>query len=31
MLAPVNFDALFQQAVAQAQTQAAEGGEAATH
>jgi len=31
MLAPVNFDALFQQAVAQAQTQAAEGGETATH
>ncbi len=32
MLAPVNFDALYQQALAQAQTQAApEGGEAATH
>ena len=31
MLAPVNFDALFQQAVAQAQNQAAEGGESATH
>ncbi len=31
MLAPVNFDALFQQAVAQAQTQAAEDGETATH
>lgn len=33
MLAPVNFDSLFQQAVAQAQTQAAsaEGAETATH
>ena len=32
MLAPVNFDALYQQALAQAQTQAQEaGGEAATH
>lgn len=32
MLAPVNFDALYQQALAQAQTQAAEGGaETATH
>jgi preprotein translocase subunit SecB len=33
MLAPVNFDALFQQAVAQAaaRAQAGEGGEAATH
>jgi preprotein translocase subunit SecB len=32
MLAPVNFDALFQQALSQAQNrQAAQGGEAATH
>jgi preprotein translocase subunit SecB len=32
MLAPVNFDALYQQALAQSQSQgAAEGGEAATH
>ena len=32
MLAPVNFDALYQQALTQAQNQAAEGGaEAATH
>lgn len=32
MLAPVNFDSLYQQALAQAQSQAAEGGpEAATH
>jgi preprotein translocase subunit SecB len=32
MLAPVNFDALYQQALAQAKAQAEEGGaEAATH
>lgn len=31
MLAPVNFDALYQQAVAQGQSQAAEDSEAATH
>ncbi|MEP1469932.1 MAG: protein-export chaperone SecB [Halieaceae bacterium] len=31
MLAPVNFDALYQQALNQAQQPAAEGGEAATH
>ena len=31
MLAPVNFDALYQQALAQAQAQADTGGEAATH
>jgi preprotein translocase subunit SecB len=31
MLAPVNFDALYQQALAQAQAQAPEGGEGATH
>ena len=31
MLAPVNFDALFQQAVAQAKNQAEEGSEGATH
>ncbi|MFT5710789.1 MAG: preprotein translocase subunit SecB [Halioglobus sp.] len=31
MLAPVNFDALYQQAIAQAQNPAAEGDEAATH